>query len=104
MGRVGRLPKQLEHVAYRLVQECLNNIARHASATRVMISVNSADELLRLRVEDDGSGFDVEQALAKRDSLGLAGMRERVALFAGELRVRSRPGKGTKISIELPVR
>ena len=98
------LPQQVASVGYRLMQECLNNVARHSSATLVNISVVSADEELRLCVEDDGVGFRVEEALAKRGSLGLAGMAERVALLGGEFHVTSRPGRGTRVSIELPIR
>ncbi len=100
---VGPLPKKLEHVVYRLAQECLNNVARHSGASKVMVSLDSADKILRLRVEDDGAGFPVEQVLAKRDSFGVAGMKERVALFGGRLVVRSRPKQGTKVLVELPV-
>jgi two-component system sensor histidine kinase DegS len=58
---------------------------------------------LRLNVEDDGVGFQVEEALAKRDSFGLAGIRERVALLGGRFDIRSSPGMGTKMKIELPL-
>ncbi len=103
IAHLGRLPLDLERVAYRIIQECLNNIVRHAAASTVNISVTTADGKLKLGVEDNGVGFDVEVALGKRDSFGLAGMRERVALFSGEFQLRSRPGHGTKILIELPV-
>jgi signal transduction histidine kinase len=98
------LPSQTASAVYRLVQECLNNVARHSSASCVNISVDSADEELRLSVEDDGVGFCVQEAQAKRGSLGLAGMSERVALLGGELHVTSRPGRGTRVLIELPIR
>jgi signal transduction histidine kinase len=65
--------------------------------------LRSADGVLRLNVEDDGVGFQVEEALARRDSFGLAGIRERVALLGGRFDIRSSPGKGTKIKIELPI-
>jgi len=101
--RADRLPRQLDTVVYRLVQESLNNVARHSNAGRVNLSVTSADGCLTLRVEDDGGGFDVEEALSKKDSFGLVGMRERVALLGGTLKLRSRPGKGAKLQIELPI-
>jgi signal transduction histidine kinase len=103
VSRLGRLPEKTEAMVYRLVQECCNNIIKHSSATHVNLSLRSADGLLRLNVEDDGVGFRVEEALAKRDSFGLAGIRERVALLGGQFDIRSRPGIGTKIKIELPV-
>lgn len=130
IAQMHHLPKQMEVIVYRLVQECCNNIAKHSSASRVNISAATADGLLRLQVEDDGVGFDVEEALEKRNSFGLAGIRERVALMGGIFRldswpkaketvavsapkglktapapkrVRRRPFRGTKILIELPI-
>jgi signal transduction histidine kinase len=98
------VPGQIASAAYRLLQECLNNVARHSSAACVNISVVSADEELRISVEDDGVGFHVEEALAKPGSFGLTGMNERVALLGGELQVNSRPRRGTRVSIRLPLR
>jgi len=106
LSKLGAQAQQIEIIAYRLVQECFNNIGKHAGATHVNISLSSADGNLRLTVEDNGVGFNVEEALAKRDSFGLSGMRERVALLGGQFHVDSRkeaPKKGTKISIELPI-
>jgi signal transduction histidine kinase len=129
LHRLGGLPQKTEIIVYRLVQECFNNIAKHSGATRVNILVSSADGVLRLQVVDNGRGFNVEEAFARRDSFGLSGMRERVALLGGSFQIRSvpapskvergradrtprlgvRPGKvakserGTKIWIELPI-
>lgn len=115
LARLGRLPQSTEIIVYRLVQECFNNIGKHSGATNVNISVSSADGLVRLTVEDNGVGFNVEEALARRDSFGLSGMRERVALLGGQFEIASHPrsdgdvdlgkrkGKGTKISILLPL-
>ena len=113
LGRLGRLPQSTEIIVYRLVQECFNNIGKHSGASIVNISVSSADELVRLSVEDNGVGFNVEEALARRDSFGLSGMRERVALLGGRFEVQSFPRgegdlgqskrKGTRIMIMLPV-
>jgi len=91
VGRLGPMPKQLEVIAYRLVQECLNNIAKHSYCSNVNISINTADGILRLFVEDDGVGFRVEEALRKPGSFGLAGIRERVALLGGRCVITSRP-------------
>jgi signal transduction histidine kinase len=102
----GRLPQQTEVIAYRSVQECFNNIGKHAHATQVNISLSSTDGVLKLTVEDNGVGFKLEEAAEKRESFGLSGMRERVALLGGEFQVESRtegPKRGTKISIELPI-
>jgi two-component system sensor histidine kinase DegS len=97
------LPDRVAAVVYRLIQECANNIARHSSAGCVNISAVYADGRLRLRVADDGVGFRIEEVSGKSESHGLAGMRERVALFRGEFQVQSRPRKGTQVLIELPV-
>jgi signal transduction histidine kinase len=119
LGRLRRLPQHTEIMVYRLVQECCNNIAKHSGANNVNISVSSADGWVRLAVEDNGVGFKVEEALARKDSFGLSGMRERVALLGGRFDIRSYPknghgagdvspvrrktGCGTKILINLPV-
>lgn len=119
LSRLRRLPQHTEIIVYRLVQECCNNIAKHSGATVVNISVASADGRVRLAVEDNGVGFVVEEALARKDSFGLSGMRERVALLGGRFEVQSYPrtgpgtgngsidrrkkGRGTRISITLPV-
>jgi len=106
LSKMGTVPQQLEIISYRLVQECFNNIGKHASATHVNISLASADGKLKLTVEDNGVGFNIPEALAKRESFGLSGMRERVALLGGEFDVESRTEgskRGTKISIELPI-
>jgi signal transduction histidine kinase len=127
LSRMGRLPQHTEIIIYRLVQECFNNVAKHSSANSVNISVSSADGWVRLAVEDNGVGFRVEEALARKDSFGLSGMRERVALLGGRFEIRSHPrsgsgskaadgtgnrngwadrkktGRGTKILIRLPV-
>jgi signal transduction histidine kinase len=110
LSRLGALPKKMESILYRLVQECFNNIGKHSGANHVNISLCSADGIVRLQVEDDGVGFRVDEALAKRDSFGLAGLRERVALLGGTCSVESRPrgsaeaqqkGSGTRIEITL---
>lgn len=108
LGRMGSLPQNTEIIVYRLVQECCNNIAKHSEATHVNISVASSDGMVRLVVEDNGIGFKVEEALARRDSFGLSGMRERVALLGGKFVVNSFPDgaareRGTKIRIDLPI-
>ncbi len=106
LSKMGALPQQIEIIAYRLVQECFNNIGKHSGASHVNISLTSADGILKLSVEDNGIGFNVEEALAKRDSFGMSGMRERVALLGGQFYVESRmegPKRGAKISIELPI-
>jgi signal transduction histidine kinase len=117
IGRLAELPKETEVMVYRLVQECFNNITKHSLANTVNLSLGSDDGIVRLNVEDNGVGFHVEEALAKRESYGLAGMRERVALLGGQFDVRSNPvtsngqrakkspsvKPGTRIMIQLPI-
>jgi signal transduction histidine kinase len=95
LGHMGQLPQHTEIIVYRLVQECCNNIAKHSGASNVNISVSSADGWVRLAVEDNGVGFRVEEALARKDSFGLSGMRERVALLGGRFDIRSYPKNGS---------
>jgi signal transduction histidine kinase len=96
LSRMGRVPKKTEVIVYRLVQECMNNIAKHSQAKNVNISLQSADGVLRLNVEDDGIGFEIEEALSRRDSYGLAGLRERVALLGGQFYIESHPRSNGK--------
>ncbi len=99
LTRLRRLPQYTEIIVYRLVQECCNNIAKHSGATSVNISVSSADGWVRLAVEDNGVGFNVEEALARKDSFGLSGMRERVALLGGRFEVHSYLRNGSRSGI-----
>jgi len=103
-GQLRDVPRQVAIAAYRIVQECLNNALRHSSASSVNISVVSTDGELRLQVEDDGVGFRVDEALLKSGSFGLAGMSERASLLGGEFRIESRPRRGTRVWISLPIR
>ncbi|HBY60484.1 MAG TPA: hypothetical protein DEH78_11720, partial [Solibacterales bacterium] len=89
LSRLQNVPKQFESIVYRLVQECCNNIAKHSGASNVNISVSASDGLLSLEVEDDGVGFDVEEAFARRGGYGLAGLRERVAVLGGSCSIES---------------
>jgi PAS domain S-box-containing protein len=99
-GTPRRLAPDVETTAYRIAQECLSNAARHSSASRVLVEVAKQDGELCVRVSDDGEGFDPAGESA---GFGLRGMRERVDLLDGELRVLSRPGEGTEIIARLPV-
>ena len=97
-----RLTPAAQQVVYRVAQECLQNISKHSSASRVSLRLSSADKRFRLSVGDNGSGFNPDLALGKPLSFGLAGMRERAAALGGTLAVRSTPGKGTVVTLELP--
>jgi signal transduction histidine kinase len=103
-GLEARLPSRIEIVLYRVTQEALNNVVKHAQATRVSVLVYRRPDSVALVVEDDGQGFDVD-TLHKQTSegLGLMGMRERVSLLTGELVIESAPGEGTTIKVTLPI-
>src|SRR5262249_22538407 len=92
-------PKRL--TVYRLVQEALTNVAKYASAKHVRVTVRARDDQAVIEVADDGIGFDPAHASA--DAHGLAGMRFRVRSAQGELRIRSRRGRGTAILATLPL-
>jgi signal transduction histidine kinase len=95
-----RLVPELETTVYRLVQEALTNVAKHANAKRVGVKVTASDGRLSLEVADDGGGFDVSNG---RAGFGLMGMRERVALAGGTINVAS-GGGGTTVRATLPAR
>jgi PAS domain S-box-containing protein len=101
-GLEHRLPPALETAAYRIVQEGLTNVARHAGVAEATVRV-WLDTFLGVQVEDHGAGFDVAAVLAARSSSGLVGMRERASLLGGQLAVESVPGAGTCLTAELPV-
>ncbi|HEV8632115.1 MAG TPA: sensor histidine kinase [Thermoanaerobaculia bacterium] len=99
-GLEGRLPAELETLAFRLVQEALNNVARHAGARRTEVAARLTGDELMLAVSDDGRGFD--PAAVEGDGSGLRGMRDRVELFGGRMDIASRPGEGTRILATVP--
>lgn len=99
----GRLPGELETVVYRIVQEALTNAARHAQAKQAAVAITREDKQLIVEISDRGRGFDVTRALAKTDSLGLAGLRERVNLAGGRIEIHSALGQGTRITAEFPL-
>jgi signal transduction histidine kinase len=87
---------------YRITQEALTNVARHAQATHVDVNLNINNGQLMLNVQDDGSGFDPNR-LTEQEELGLAGMRERAYLIGGDLIIESVPGQGTNVQLTLPL-
>ncbi|HXV05632.1 MAG TPA: ATP-binding protein, partial [Solirubrobacterales bacterium] len=95
-----RLDPELETAVYRLVQEALNNVAKHAGAGGVTLRVAEGDSRLDVVVADDGRGFD---PAADHSGFGVAGMRERVELVGGELDIESVPGAGTRVMAAIPL-
>ncbi len=95
-----RLDPELETAVYRLVQESLTNIAKHAGANGVTLQVSAGEGRLDVLISDDGRGFDL---MDERGGFGLAGMRERVELTGGELQIESKPGAGTRVMASVPL-
>jgi len=100
-GRVPPIDGIGATAAYRIVQEALTNVTRHAGATQVKVSLQPEKGMLTLSVVDNGRGFHLQEITAA-ECLGLAGMRERAGLLGGSLEIRSRPGKGTRVCFKLP--
>jgi two-component system sensor histidine kinase DegS len=95
-----RLEPNREQELYRVAQEALNNVVKHAQATRVRVRLDLSAERTVLEINDDGVGF--EPALGGGGGYGLQGMRERVERLGGTLEQQSAPGRGTRVSVEVP--
>ena len=93
------VPQEIATCLYRVAQESLNNVARHAAASRVDVELTRSRSGLTVTITDDGVGFDSEQPRQGPHGLGLLGMKERVALIHGELLVSSAVGKGTRVQV-----
>jgi signal transduction histidine kinase len=106
-GKTGRLPDHVEVTAFRIVQEAVGNVVRHAAAARAMVGVvPDPDGWLRVSVSDDGIGFDPSSVAGRArtgESVGLMGMRERAEIAGGTLSIKSTPGMGTTIVARIPV-
>lgn len=105
-GLQTRLPPQVETALFRVVQEAVNNIAKHAHAKEAQIFLERSDARVVGRIEDNGVGFETAQVLGAKgrgNAVGLAGMEERITLLGGSLRIASHPGAGTRIAFEIPV-
>ena len=101
----GRVPSTTAIAVFRVAQEALTNVVRHARASRADLRLAQDDGGLVLTVSDDGVGFDVDEARARPTaSVGLFGMAERVALVGGTIELLSRKGAGTRVEVRVPVR
>ncbi|HEY5602860.1 MAG TPA: ATP-binding protein [Gammaproteobacteria bacterium] len=101
-----RLPADVETAMYRIVQEALHNIEKHANATKVVIDVTHTDTNVTIRIEDNGEGFDLQKAMRKTrstQSMGLRNMRERIELLQGSFFIHSDVGKGTFVEVKAPL-
>ena len=108
-GFKGRLPAELETVLYRIVQEALTNVARHAHAHKVAVRLEEDQNEIRAIISDDGRGFDTEKTqkmpgAGQEHGWGLVGMHERASLLDGNLTITSRPEQGTRIHVSIPLR
>jgi signal transduction histidine kinase len=97
-----RLPFETQMMMYRLVQEALNNVIKHARAERVDIVLDRSGADVSLIVEDNGVGFDPSKPLNGNDRFGLTGMRERAALVGADFQIESTPGRGTTVIVRAP--
>ncbi len=101
-----KLPSYTETMLFRIIQEALTNVVKHAEASEVRVQLQLSDSVATVQVEDNGKGFDVEAALSGegvRRNLGLHGMAERATLLGGTFSVRSQPGQGTCLRVEVPL-
>lgn len=98
-----RFTPEVETAAYRVVQEALTNVARHANVDEATVRLSTHQRTLLIEVEDNGAGFDMASVLAASETSGLAGMRERAVLLDGRLTVESQPGAGTRVTAELGI-
>jgi signal transduction histidine kinase len=103
-GGVEALAGDKRTVLFRVAQEALNNVARHARATRVKFTIVKIPGAIRLEIGDNGKSFPVREILHAKTNkrLGLVGMKERVEMIGGSLTIESTPGKGTTVRAEIP--
>ncbi|MEE8347202.1 MAG: GAF domain-containing protein, partial [Dehalococcoidia bacterium] len=105
-GSQRRLPAAVETALFRIAQEAINNVAKHAAASNVSIRLEFSKGSVSIVVRDDGQGFDIKAVAESKDKtqgLGLLGMRERAALLGGRATIESRPGGGTRVAVEIPL-
>ncbi len=106
-GPQAELPAEVEILVFRIVQEAVTNALRHAEPSRITVTLVFGPHDLRVTVDDDGRGFDVQRTLARAlqgEHLGLLGIRERVDVEGGEVEITSAPGRGTRIAARIPLR
>jgi signal transduction histidine kinase len=99
------IPEFGKIVIYRVMQEALNNALKHSAAAKVLVSLENVDGCIRLRVADDGCGFDAQSEMDSSDPLtgyGLRGMVDRAEVVGGTLTIDARSGQGTSVLLELP--
>jgi signal transduction histidine kinase len=97
------LSKDIATALYRVVQECLSNVTRHAKASRVEVELTGDERFIELMIRDDGIGFDMEAVTTSQHGLGLLNAQERLLVFRGICEVNSEPGKGTRVHARIPI-
>lgn len=102
MGEEKRLDAYIEVGLFRIIQEALNNIEKHAEADNVYVRLDFRLKMVTAMIEDDGKGFNMSEHIG-RESFGLMGMKERISLLGGELEIKSQVGQGTKVVIKVPL-
>ncbi|MGH2521938.1 MAG: sensor histidine kinase, partial [Anaerolineales bacterium] len=88
---------------FRIAQDLLSNVRQHAHASRAQMLLDLTEDAVRVTVEDNGSGFDVNETLGAKKGIGLSTLRERVEMMGGQVQIDSAPGRGTKVSLLLPI-
>jgi signal transduction histidine kinase/PAS domain-containing protein len=107
VGQEKRLPPQVEIALFRIAQEAITNVARHAQAESIYLSLDFKENSVVLQVEDDGIGFDLSKGIGAsttEEGLGLLGIKERTELLKGTLKIETAPGNGTRISVAIPTK
>ncbi|HZK43208.1 MAG TPA: sensor histidine kinase [Syntrophomonadaceae bacterium] len=103
-GPYRKYDMSLEVAIYRLVQEALTNIRKHAGVNQATVKMEDKAGKLTLIIKDEGRGFDLDKVKENQESYGILGMKERVKLFEGEIDIISSPGRGTQITIKVPIK
>jgi signal transduction histidine kinase len=93
----------METNLYRIIQEALSNVAKHADANNVWLNLSHQHPKVKVLIEDDGKGFDPVEINKKENGLGLVGLKERIGLFKGNFVLDAAPGKGSRINIEMNI-
>jgi len=101
-GEERKMDEQKKLILFRIVQECIQNIIKHAGASQVNISFNYSAEILQTIIKDNGKGFDIEDETRKNSGLGLSNIKTRASLTSGSINIESILGQGTTISINMP--
>ncbi|MBL0130028.1 MAG: sensor histidine kinase [Chitinophagaceae bacterium] len=97
-----KLPETIKMGLFRIFQESLTNVARHSGTQKVTVSLKQENNLIVLSIADEGVGFDKQKTAAKK-TLGILGMRERTAMIGGTYEIFSKPGKGTRVIVKIPL-